>query len=235
MVEICENPWQLPKVLVFLFVNSNTWLHLLILQQLGFYFNGVAQCSLYLIHTEHTKMACSMAPVEKCWPVDVRGGMMGEGWAAHLACELRRGRELAVVSISASTEETESRPVTLAQRSWGLPRELIGKESACQGRRRGFNPWVWKIPWEREWQPTPVFLPGEPHGQRTLVGYRPCGHKESDKTEWPNNSHREFSLRGSHTIPDSWHVSSVNATNTSLSFLCISSVHIVNLSRTFHF
>ena len=38
-------------------------------------------------------------------------------------------------------------------------------------------------PWEREWQPTPVFLPGELHGQRSLVGSNPWGHKELDTTE----------------------------------------------------
>ena len=47
----------------------------------------------------------------------------------------------------------------------------------------GLNAWVGKIPWRRKWQPTPVFLPGEPHGQRSLVGYSPWGHKESDTTE----------------------------------------------------
>ena len=45
-----------------------------------------------------------------------------------------------------------------------------GKESACQCRRCEFDPWVGKIPWRRKWQPTPVFLPGESHGQRSLVG-----------------------------------------------------------------
>ena len=45
------------------------------------------------------------------------------------------------------------------------------------------NPWVGKIPWRRERQPTPVFLPGEFHGQRSLVGCSPWGHKESDTTE----------------------------------------------------
>ena len=39
-------------------------------------------------------------------------------------------------------------------------------------KRCGFNPWVWEIPWRRAWQPTPVFLPGKPHGQRSLVGSR---------------------------------------------------------------
>ena len=42
---------------------------------------------------------------------------------------------------------------------------------------------VRKIPWRREWLPTPVFLPGESHGQRSLAGYSPSGHKESDTTE----------------------------------------------------
>ena len=40
------------------------------------------------------------------------------------------------------------------------------------------------IPWRRKWQPTPVFLPGKPHGWRNLVGYSPWGHKELDVTEW---------------------------------------------------
>ena len=43
--------------------------------------------------------------------------------------------------------------------------------------------WVGKMPWRREWQPTLVFLPGEPHGQTSLAGYSPQGRKESDMTE----------------------------------------------------
>ena len=46
-----------------------------------------------------------------------------------------------------------------------------------------FDPWVNKIPWRREWQPNPIFLPGKSHGQRSLAGFSPRGHKESDKTE----------------------------------------------------
>ena len=49
--------------------------------------------------------------------------------------------------------------------------------------RPGFYPWVGKIPWRRAWQPTPVFLPGESHGQRSLGSCSPWGHKESDTTE----------------------------------------------------
>ena len=44
-------------------------------------------------------------------------------------------------------------------------------------RRHGFNPWVRKIPWTRKWQPIPVFLFGKSHGQRSLAGYSPWGHK----------------------------------------------------------
>jgi len=44
---------------------------------------------------------------------------------------------------------------------------------AIQKWRYEFNPWVRRIPWRRQWQPTPVFLPGEFHGQRSLVGYSP--------------------------------------------------------------
>ena len=47
-------------------------------------------------------------------------------------------------------------------------------------RRPGFDPWIGKISWRRAWQPTPVFLPRESHGQRSLVGYSPQGCKESD-------------------------------------------------------
>ena len=65
----------------------------------------------------------------------------------------------------------------------GVPRWLSGRESACQCRRHrrpGFDPWVRKIPWRRKWWPTPVFLPGESHGQRILEDYSPWSHKNSD-------------------------------------------------------
>ena len=52
--------------------------------------------------------------------------------------------------------------------------------------RHGLNLWVGKIPWRRAWQPTPVFLPGESHGQRSLTGYSPWYFKESDTTEQLN-------------------------------------------------
>ena len=51
------------------------------------------------------------------------------------------------------------------------------------GRRSRFDPWVGKIPWRREWQPTPVFLPGKLHRQNSLAGYSPRGGKKLDTTE----------------------------------------------------
>ena len=56
-----------------------------------------------------------------------------------------------------------------------LPWWLRGKESACQCRRRRLDSWVGRIPWRRKWQPTPIFLPGKSHGQRSLAGYSPWG------------------------------------------------------------
>ena len=70
--------------------------------------------------------------------------------------------------------------------SLGCPGGAKGKEPACQcwkRKRRGFDPWVGKIPWRRAQQPTPVFLPGESHGQRSLKGYSLQGRRESYTTE----------------------------------------------------
>ena len=64
-----------------------------------------------------------------------------------------------------------------------LPWWLCQWRVHLQCRRPGFNPWVGKIPWRRKWQPTPVLLPGKSHGQRSLAGYSPWGHKESDTIE----------------------------------------------------
>ena len=78
----------------------------------------------------------------------------GQGTEAWRACAVQEKKEL----------------------KWGQPvyRWLSGKESVCQWRRQRihrFNSWVRKIPWRRKWQPTPVFLLGKSHGQRSLAGY----------------------------------------------------------------
>ena len=64
-----------------------------------------------------------------------------------------------------------------------LPRYLSGKEPACQFRRHGFDPWIGEVPWRRKCQPILVFLPGKSHGQRSLVGYSPWGHRTAHMNE----------------------------------------------------
>ena len=68
-----------------------------------------------------------------------------------------------------------------------------GKESACNAGD-WVDPWVWKIPWRREWLPTPVFLPVKSHGQRSLVGYGPWYCEELDTTERLTHTHTHISL-----------------------------------------
>ena len=62
---------------------------------------------------------------------------------------------------------------------------MVKNPPVCVGdeREHRFDPWTGKISWRRKWQPTPVFLPGKSHGQRSLAGYSPWGRKESGTTE----------------------------------------------------
>ena len=78
------------------------------------------------------------------------------------------------------------RKKTMPKVTQGFLRGCSGKEPTCQCKRCKrpmFDPWVRKIPWRRKWQPTPVFLPGQSHGQRSLVGCSLWDHKELDMTE----------------------------------------------------
>ena len=76
----------------------------------------------------------------------------------------------------------------------GFPGGSNSKESACNAGHLGLIPGWGKIPWRREWLPPPVFLPGQSHGQRSLVSYIPCGHKESDTTEQLDNNNDSRTL-----------------------------------------
>ena len=80
----------------------------------------------------------------------------------------------------------EKRKGSVLYKQYGFPSGISGEESTCQCRRHKrcrFDPYVGKIPWRREWQPTPVFLPGESLGQRSLADYSLYCHKESDVTD----------------------------------------------------
>ena len=54
--------------------------------------------------------------------------------------------------------------------------------------------WVRKVTWRKAWQPTPVFLPGKSHEQRSMAGYSPCNHKESDMTMLENEIGKQINL-----------------------------------------
>ena len=94
-----------------------------------------------------------------------------------------------VVNFSVSATEG-----LMSSNTIGFPGDSVGKESTCNAG----EPWVGKIPWRRKWQPTPVFLPGESHGQRSLVDYSPQGCKDrtrlSDQTTTTNTMGASWTL-----------------------------------------
>ena len=94
------------------------------------------------------------------------------------------GRHLSSHSYGRWKSQIEVSSELVSLRLYGLPWWLSQYRTCLQCRRPGFNPWVGKIPWRREWQPTPVSLPGESHGERSPTGYSSWGCKESDTTEW---------------------------------------------------
>ena len=87
-------------------------------------------------------------------------------------------------------------------RGGGFPSGSVGKKICLQGRRHSrhrFDPWVRKIPW-RKWQPTPVFFPGDSHGQRSLVCYSPWGFGAGG-VHTAKASRGESSFRGKGSAP----------------------------------
>ena len=89
----------------------------------------------------------------------------------------------------------------------GSPGGASGKGPVCQGRRHnrlGFDPWVKKIPWRRAWQPTPVFLPGESHGQRSLTSYRPRVAKSRTRLKRLSRHTRTWLKKQKFIFSQSW-------------------------------
>ena len=111
----------------------------------------------------------------------------------------------------------------------GLPKWYSSKEFLCQCRRNkrcGSIPGSGKIPWRRESQPTPVSFPGKFQRQRSLAGYSPWGHKESDMTEqlsthnkWQNWKLVVFNCLGPHGLCSPWNSPGQNTGVGSLSLL----------------
>ena len=77
--------------------------------------------------------------------------------------------------------------LALPQYTWGFPGGSVVKNPPASAEDSSSTPGSGKIPWRRKWQPTPVFLPGKSHGQRSLVGYSPWHRKESDMTKRLNS------------------------------------------------
>ena len=82
-----------------------------------------------------------------------------------------------ILNVHISLRNTRQSQIVDFKGWWGFPGGSDSKESACSAGAR-YHPWVGKISWKREWLPTPVFLPGESHGQRSLAGYSPWGFKD---------------------------------------------------------
>ena len=123
---------------------------------------------------------------------------LGHGWVGHvrtssllqdraaLWCNFRAPRK---IRAEATFHESlpEITPVL------GFPNKWIKNPLANAGDlRHGFDPWVGKIPWRRIGQPTPVFLPGQSQGQRSLAGFRPLGRKEAGETEATSHTLADF-------------------------------------------
>ena len=80
---------------------------------------------------------------------------------------------LSIIQPSVSLSSTQMRDPSLLKGNVALVVKILPANAG--DTRRGFSSWVGKIPWRRKWQPTPVFLPGESHGQRSLVDYSSQG------------------------------------------------------------
>ena len=152
---------------------SNSWDrdHVLVVQ----FSCSVASNSLQPCGLQHTRLPCpSLSPGE-------------EYLLCPNSCPLCRCCYL-TISLSAAMRPTKivELKYLLSSPVQGFAGGTGGKEPAHQCRRYKrlrFNPWAGNIPWRRKGQPAPVFLPGESHGQRSLAGYSPEGHKELDTTE----------------------------------------------------
>ena len=155
---------------------------------MGFWFPSQG-LNPYLLHC-HCGLLSTGPPQKslKLYTLDARLAVEGlEGGEGPERC-CRMSHMLATPS-ETSDRQGESSSVSsfmLSIRALGFLDGASGKEPACQCRRYrrcGFDLWVGKMPWRREWQPSPVFFPGETQRQRSLVGYSPWGHKELHTTE----------------------------------------------------
>ena len=101
--------------------------------------------------------------------------------------------QVALFSLPPLTLWWQARYLVLSEDKWVVFEFWVDYSSECYSlecRRPGFDPWVWKIPWRRKWQPTPLCLPGESNGQRSLVGYSPWDSRVGH--DWTTNTDRHL-------------------------------------------
>ena len=139
-----------------------------------------------MIHTlQLRKVKCvhELAPNTGCW---------GYSWNLDLSHRSSKSRPLTSIPRCLSTSE----PITRRKGKDHTAKMFTGVTGAYTAppvaqmvknlpamQKTWVDPWIRNIPWRRKWQPTSEFLPGESLGPRSLVGYSPWGHKESDTTE----------------------------------------------------
>ena len=144
---------------------------------------GICSNSCSLSQRCHPTISLSVAPFSSCPQSFMISGSfpMSQLFAS--------GSQSVGASASASVTSSELLTPQLHRRA-SLVAQMVKNLPAC--RRPRFDHWLRKIPWRREWLPTPVFLPGEFLGQRNLVGYSPWGHKELGTTEQLSLFHFQF-------------------------------------------
>ena len=150
-------------------------------------------CPSYLVFDKTDVEGCLLSVVSCClWNPSLAPQLCWAGWGGHLsfAAPVNSGQWESLLQAQLSILNSWSvDPVTLL---WESAREMH-QELACQWRRLRFDPWVQKIPWRRKWLPTPVFLPGEFHGQRSLEVYSPWSPKSQT---WLNTHALKGDVRG---------------------------------------
>ena len=130
-----------------------------------------------LMHTEHRRRRTALpaSPADRAGLTPREGGESAAPLPGGWTSNGRRMRPRTAGGIQAAREGR------CADQSFPGGSEV--KVSACNAGDPGLIPGSGRFPWRRKWQPTPVLLPGESHGGRSLVGYSPWGHKELDTTE----------------------------------------------------
>ena len=127
-----------------------------------------------------------LRPREGKWPASLKQRGLGEAQIMGMIIvpPLQAVTEVLKVLVHIASSTEGSSVISLHNPHFTPSQEVLSSALRClQCGRPRFDPWVGKISWRRKQQPTPILLPGESHGWRSLVGYSPWGRKESDTTE----------------------------------------------------